>query len=100
MSLFTKKQRACHGWDSSRVCVPALILSFCAVQRMDPQLENLLEVSYEALMYAGLIIGELPAERCGVYVGCCGSDVWSLHPAVPHCKQRSRAAALKSHGRD
>ena len=44
-------------------------------QKMDPQLRKLLEVSYEALLHAGLVIGELPPERCGVYVGCCGSEV-------------------------
>ncbi|EIE19942.1 hypothetical protein COCSUDRAFT_58179 [Coccomyxa subellipsoidea C-169] len=43
--------------------------------KMDPQLRKLLEVSYEALIHSGLIIGDLPSERCGVYVGCCGSEV-------------------------
>ena len=45
------------------------------VQKMDPQLRKLLEVSYEALIHSGLIIGNLPSERCGVYIGCCGSEV-------------------------
>ncbi|KAK9916399.1 hypothetical protein WJX75_002178 [Coccomyxa subellipsoidea] len=43
--------------------------------KMDPQLRKLLEVSYEALIHSGLIIGDLPPERCGVYIGCCGSEV-------------------------
>ena len=42
---------------------------------MDPQLRKLLEVSYEALIHSGLIIGNMPSERCGVYIGCCGSEV-------------------------
>ena len=45
------------------------------MQKMDPQLRKLLEVSYEALIHSGLIIGDLPSERCGVYIGCCGSEV-------------------------
>lgn len=49
-----------------------------AAQKMDPQLRKLLEVSYEALLHAGIIIGELPPERCGVYIGCCGSEVHAM----------------------
>ena len=47
------------------------------------RLRKLLEVSYEALLHAGLVIGELPPERCGVYIGCCGSEVhcYGLCPA-------------------
>lgn len=45
------------------------------MQKMDPQLRKLLEVSYEALIHSGLIIGDMPSERCGVYIGCCGSEV-------------------------
>jgi fatty acid synthase len=52
------------------------------MQKMDPQLRKLLEVSYEALMDAGLIISELPPERCGVYVGCCGSEACSSLPQM------------------
>lgn len=48
-----------------------------ALQKLDPQLKKLLEVSYEALIHAGLIISELPPERCGVYIGACGSEACS-----------------------
>ena len=70
-----------HGCRRGLTFVPVMhasshVMCVChTAQKMDPQLRKLLEVSYEALLHAGLVIGELPPERCGVYIGCCGSEV-------------------------
>jgi fatty acid synthase len=43
-------------------------------EKMDPQLRLLLEVSYEALVDAGISLAEISGTRAGVYVGACSSD--------------------------
>ena len=50
--------------------MPALWL-----QKMDPQLRKLLEVSYEAWVDAGVDFSALRgSDKVGVYVGACGSE--------------------------
>lgn len=45
------------------------------LQKMDPQLRKLLEVSYEAWVDAGVDFSALRgSDRVGVYVGACGSE--------------------------
>ena len=52
-----------------------LMLKLC-VQRMDPQLYKLLEVSWEAWIDSGINVGALrDSNRVGVYTGICGSEV-------------------------
>jgi fatty acid synthase len=46
------------------------------LQKMDPQLYKLLEVSYEAWMDSGIDVRSLrDSNRVGVYTGICGSEV-------------------------
>ncbi|XP_013396069.1 fatty acid synthase [Lingula anatina] len=50
---------------------------------MDPQLRILLEVTYEALVDAGINISQAKGSRIGVFVGSAGSDAmeaWSSDP--------------------
>ena len=62
------------------------------LQKMDPQMRKLLEVSWEAWMDSGIDVNQLRgSSRVGVYIGCCGSEVpftvinvwsyWSLDPS-------------------
>ena len=69
-------------------------LGFQPRQKMDPQLRKLLEVSYEALLDAGLVIGALPSERVGVYIGllrlrgmCCQLIVFLSAPVTQRSMQ-------------
>lgn len=49
------------------------------MQKMDPQLYKLLEVSYEAWMDSGIDVRALrDSNRVGVYTGICGSEVCFL----------------------
>lgn len=43
-------------------------------EKLDPQARLLLEVSYEALVDAGLCLEQIKKSRMGVYVGACDSD--------------------------
>lgn len=43
-------------------------------EKMDPQLRLLLEISYEALVDAGISLNELKGSKTGVYIGACSSD--------------------------
>ncbi len=43
-------------------------------EKMDPQLRLLLEVSYEALIDAGMSLDEMKGSKTGVYIGACSSD--------------------------
>lgn len=46
------------------------------VQKMDPQMRKLLEVSWEAWVDSGIDVSKLRgSNRVGVYIGCCGSEV-------------------------
>ena len=46
------------------------------MQKMDPQMRKLLEVSWEAWMDSGIDVNQLRgSSRVGVYIGCCGSEV-------------------------
>ena len=48
------------------------------LQKMDPQLYKLLEVSWEAWVDSGIDIRALrDSSRVGVYTGICGSEVCS-----------------------
>ena len=49
-------------------------------EKLDPQIRLLLEVSYEALVDAGISLNEIKGTRTGVYVGTCSADAlkgWS-----------------------
>ena len=49
------------------------------LQRMDPQMRKLLEVSYEAFVDSGVDHKQLRrSDKVGVYLGCCGSEVHAL----------------------
>ena len=50
--------------------------SLCDMQKMDPQIYKLLEVSYEAWIDSGIDVRALrDSNRVGVYTGTCGSEV-------------------------
>ena len=44
------------------------------LQKLDPQVRKLLELTWEAWMDAGIDVTKLKGGAVGVYVGCCGSD--------------------------
>ena len=44
------------------------------LQKLDPQVWKLLELTWEAWMDAGVNVTKLKGGAVGVYVGCCGSD--------------------------
>ena len=46
------------------------------LQKMDPQMRKLLEVSWEAWVDSGVDVNKLRgSSQVGVYIGCCGSEV-------------------------
>ena len=49
-------------------------MSGIQAQKTDPQLRFLLELSYEALVDAGMDIMKIRGSNAGVYVGSCFSD--------------------------
>lgn len=51
------------------------------LQKMDPQMRKLLEVSWEAWTDSGIDVSKLRgSNRVGVYIGCCGSEVLLTNP--------------------
>lgn len=63
------------------------------MQKMDPQIYKLLEVSYEAWIDSGIDVRALrDSNRVGVYTGTCGSEVRIHKPqflcsyVLPFCK--------------
>ena len=49
------------------------------VQKMDPQMRKLLEVTHEAFVDSGIDYKALRGSpRVGVYLGCCGSEVHAM----------------------
>lgn len=56
-----------------------------ALQKTDPQLYKLLEVSWEAWVDSGIDVRELrDSNRVGVYTGICGSEVCTYSDDSPH----------------
>lgn len=49
------------------------------LQKMDPQMRKLLEVTHEAFVDSGVDYKSLRgSSRVGVYLGCCGSEVHAM----------------------
>ncbi|CAB9503931.1 Mycocerosic acid synthase-like polyketide synthase [Seminavis robusta] len=85
--LVTEEQR---NWAPGDFGVPARYGKLCdydkfdssffdihpkQASKLDPQVRMLLEVSYEAMLDAGINPAELSGSNTGVFVGTCGSDV-------------------------
>ena len=76
--LHDRSLKACIASCSSALTVKL-------VQKMDPQMRKLLEVSWEAWMDAGVDVNKLRgSERVGVYIGCCGSEVQNAYLLLLH----------------
>ena len=67
-------------------------MSGIQAQKTDPQLRFLLELSYEALVDAGMDIMKIRGSNAGVYVGSCFSD---CHKGT--MKKSSQPAAMSYH---
>lgn len=61
------------------ILLPALTERCLDVQKMDPQMRKLLEVTHEAFVDSGVDYKSLRgSSRVGVYLGCCGSEVHAM----------------------
>ena len=80
-----------HDQSSVQDAVPVLMCCACSkrhyfcshdglrLQKMDPQMRKLLEVTHEAFVDSGVDYKSLRgSSRVGVYLGCCGSEVHAM----------------------
>ena len=66
------------GTDNRKI-VLALNDFWHALQKMDPQMRKLLEVTHEAWVDSGVDYRAMQGSaRVGVYLGCCGSEVHAM----------------------
>ena len=68
--------KICMTWSAD---TSSAHMSVLCLQKMDPQMRKLLEVTHEAFVDSGIDYKSLRgSSKVGVYLGCCGSEVHAM----------------------